>query len=509
MTERTSAPQHQVLIVGGGTAGWMTALLMAKRWQAQPVQVSLVESADIGIIGVGEGSTPSLKRFFQELGIADEVWMPRCHATYKVNIRFDGWSPATGQPSYSHPFISQLDQLSELAFYQNCFSRRQGMAVATAPEQFLFNGYLAAQQLSPLTPANFPFRIEYGYHFDSGLLGQFLQEQAALLGVTRHQATIHAVEQHANGDIAAVVSDDGRRFAADLFVDCTGFRSLLLQQTLQVPFEPFASNLFNDAAVVFPTEVLAELPTETRATALTHGWAWQIPLQHRTGNGYVYSRQFTSADAAETELRAHLGLLDSAVSARHLSMNVGQVHEHWARNCLAVGLSQGFIEPLEATALHLVQTAVETFIEDYEQGQFSRKFQARYNHSIRQRFDATRDYIVAHYKLNSRDDSDYWRANRANEQLSSSLQSLLNVWFELGDLGHEVARQQRETMFGTTSWHCLLAGYGVFPALQKQQPTPEQLRQLDQLQAQGVAALFQGCRLNFQPQRALFRRDAL
>ena len=307
-------------IVGGGTAGWMAALLFAHKWlkpapaakQTRPVQITLIEAPDIGIIGVGEGSTPSLKRFFQKLGIADSEWMPACQATYKTNIRFVNWSPAAAAmglgSDYSHPFISQPDLHSETAFYSNCFKRRLGLAVETAPEKFLLNGYLAAQQLAPLTPANFPFRIEYGYHFDSGLLGQFLKQKALAMGVQYQAMTVTQVNQSPDGRIASLTGEIAptatvklcRRWSADFFIDCTGFRANLLQQTLQVPFESFASNLFNDAAVVLPTEAFAIPPVETKATALFNGWAWQIPLRHRTGNGYVYSSAFVSKDAAET-----------------------------------------------------------------------------------------------------------------------------------------------------------------------------------------------------------------
>jgi hypothetical protein len=274
-----------------------------------------------------------------------------------------------------------------------------------------------------------------------------------------------------------------------------------MQKTLAVPFQSFANNLFNDAAVVLPTAALADVPVETTATALSNGWAWQIPLQHRTGHGYVYSSAFTDADNAELELRTELGLVDSAVQARHLKMKVGQLQQHWYKNCLAVGLSQGFIEPLEATALHLVQTSVQIFIDQYQFSQATALQQQQYNQQICERFERVRDYIVAHYKLNSRDDSDYWRANRANTELSDSLLQILDCWYRRHDLDQGIKRQQLSSHFGTSSWHCLLSGYGIYPALLAAQdqlekrPDPYQDLQLD--------AFFTACLLNFMPQHDL------
>lgn len=490
---------HRITIVGGGTAGWMTALLMAQHWRHRPVDITLIESEDIGIIGVGEGSTPTMKRFFAAMGIADSDWMPACEATYKVSIQFDGWSPATGVRSYSHPFISQLDVHSQDAFVSNCLKRRQGLAVVTAPEHFLFNGYLAAQHLTPVAPANFPFRLEYGYHFDAVLLGKYLRDRAKALGVQHHTASINRVALSVAGEIEQLITNDGCSFTADLFVDCTGFSSLLLQQALNVPFESFGGQLLNDAAVALPSAALSPLPTQTLASAMQAGWAWQIPLQHRTGNGYVYSSAFKSKDQAETELRAALGLLDADVSARHLNMRVGQVKQHWAKNCLAIGLSQGFIEPLEATALHLVQTAVETFLEDYDAGNWSTLHQDKYNHCIRQRFEATRDYILAHYLFNTRQDTDYWRAARQPDVMPLTLADIRDAWLNGLDLAPVLQQQNRETLFGPLSWYCLFAGYGVFPRLNTQQPAAEILRQQDAWITQGIGPLFQGCALNFTP----------
>lgn len=486
-----SAP-IRLAIVGGGTAGWMAANLLAQRWPDRRAHVLLVEAPEIGTIGVGEGSTPSLKRFFEVLGIAEAEWMPACNATYKVNIRFAGWSPGAGIADYSHPFTTQVDIHTEDAFTRNCGNRRLGHDVPVRPDDFFLNGVLAAQRKAPVAPDHFPFRMEYGYHFDSGLLGQFLRSRAVANGVEHVARQVIGIERAENGDVAALNTREGERIAADWFIDCSGLSALLMEGALGVPFHGFGANLFNDSAVVLPTAAPPSPFPETRATALSNGWAWAIPLTNRVGNGYVYSADFLSADAAETELRAHLGLLDSDVAARHLRFRVGQLDRHWERNCIAIGLSQGFIEPLEATALHLVLGTVEAFIKQLEAGDFTARYRAEFNAEITERIERVRDYIVAHYKLNTRDDSDYWRANRENDALSPALAQILDCWFGRRDLVALLDGQRGHSHFGSASWHCLLAGYGAFPGL-----AATQRDDVDFYRDRDIARFLHGCALNF------------
>ena len=488
----------RIVVVGGGTAGWMAANLFARQWGPGVAEVTLVESPDIGIIGVGEGSTPTLKRFFETMGIAEQDWMPACHATYKVSISFEGWSPASGIASYQHPFISQTDTFTTQAFHVNCRTRRLGLDVNTRPEDFLLNGALARQLKAPLPSWNFPFDIQYGYHFDSALLGAYLRTHAKSLGVIHREEKVSRVELFGNGEISHLVTARDERIEGDLFVDCTGFASVLLQKTLGVGFKSFRENLFNDAAVVLPTPALETLPVQTVSAALSAGWAWQIPLTHRTGNGYVYSSDHITAEQAERELRAKLQVADD-VEARHLKMRVGQALEHWHANCIGLGLSQGFIEPLEATALHLVQTSIESFIEAFEKGGRTQQYRDHYNRQITARFEHVRDYIVAHYRLNTRDDSDYWRENRRNNHLSDSLRQILDVWYRQEDLVQELRRQDIPTHFSVTSWHCLLAGYGVFPGLASEQPGRGDL-----YREQKVAEFIDRCAVNFTDQAQVF-----
>lgn len=274
------------------------------------------------------------------------------------------------------------------------------------------------------------------------------------------------VERHESGDIAALQLHSGARIEADLFVDCSGFRGLLITETLDEPFHSYRDNLFNDRAIAIPTPLAEgeDIPCETVSTALRHGWAWQIPLTTRYGNGYVYSSDFVGDDEAERELREHLGAAAEGATARRLRMRVGRVGQHWRQNCVAIGLSQGFIEPLEATALMLIQLSVEQFIADLQGDGFGRGRQAAYNARVNAMFDGVRDYVVAHYQLNTRRDSDYWRANRAHRNISDRLASLLDVWDRGGDFEAELERHGAALMYLRPSWYCLFAGMGRFPA---------------------------------------------
>lgn len=465
----------KIVIVGGGTAGWMSALIMARQWIAQGVQVELLESPEVGIIGVGEGSTPALKMFFDSLDIAEAEWMPECNATYKCGISFENWSIHAEGERYFHPFSAALDRQTLPIFMHNVQARLRGADVYVHPDRFFVASRIARECLSPVAPENFPFDVHYGYHFDAVLLGQFLRKKAVARGVVHRVCHIAQVQQDDAGNIAALLTDTGEVHAADFFVDCTGFTSLLLQKTLQTPFVSYSNNLLNDAAVAMPSEIGEKIPSETVSTALKHGWAWKIPLTNRYGNGYVYSSAFCSADEAERELRECLGLLEADIPVRHLKMKIGRAQEHWVKNCLAVGLSQGFIEPLEATALFLVQQTIAVFADYFTRGEFTDRYRAEFNQRINGHFDGVRDYIVTHYKTSSRRDTDYWRANTADQQdISTSMRELYSAWFAGKDLAAEVQRLEIGHYYPAPSWYCILAGMGIVPkAEQLRKPTAE------------------------------------
>ena len=470
-SEDTHSKKLSIVILGGGTAGWMTANLMAEKWKNHTISITLIESPSIGVIGVGEGSTPQLKTFFDKINITEKQWMPQCNATYKNGILFKDWSTRPGFESYFHPFTSLIDAHTAPAFVYNTQYRRKGFDVDCLPDRFFLSAQLAKQQKSPVGEFNFPFDIGYGYHFDAVLLGKYLGKLAIKKGVEHISAKVKEVNLNDTGDIYSLSLDDERVVQGDLFVDCSGFSSILLQKSLKVPFISFKENLFNDSAVTISvprdSKTQQKVNSQTISTAMKFGWAWDIPLTNRTGNGYVYSSDYCSAEQAELELREKLSLVGADIDVRHLKMKVGRVEKHWYKNCVAIGLSQGFIEPLEATALHFVQESIEGFIDNFTEGGFTQTYQDAFNNKMNNRFDGIRDYIVAHYRLSSREDTDYWQKNSENPNISNNLKKIVQCWVAGDDLNKALIQPGMVSFYPPVSWHAILAGYGIFPELAK------------------------------------------
>ena len=496
-----------IVILGGGTAGWMTANLLQKKWRQRGIQISVVESPDIGIIGVGEGSTPLLKEFFDSLEISESEWMPQCNATYKNGISFNDWSTVPGYESYFHPFPCSLDFATFGFLYKYTELRRKGADVLAHPNRFSLMAGLTERKLAPLPAENFPFHFQYGYHFDSVLIGKFLREKAKESGVSHIEATVEKVEQESDGSIKSLLLNTGQILSGDFFVDCSGFASILLQKTLKVPFVSFAENLFNDSAVAIPTDIETEIPAETLSTALSNGWAWKIPLTNRFGNGYVFSSKYCSPDEAETELRTHLNILESDVEARHLKMKVGRVQETWAKNCVAVGLSQGFIEPLEATALQFVYSTIEQFSQALEEGNFSGKNRDEFNARMNANFEGVRDYIVLHYKTNSRSDSQYLKDNRENQKISDNLRAMIECWYAIEDTQEALTRLNIGSYYSQRSWTCLLAGVGVFPKQENLVIPDKENVGMAMKDLKYVDDFIKGCSMNFESHGKLLSRQ--
>ncbi|MFT5840623.1 MAG: hypothetical protein ACI9UT_003136 [Flavobacteriales bacterium] len=451
----------QIVILGGGTAGWMCATLMANRWNKLGVNITLVESSEIGTIGVGEGSTPFLRQFFNTLGISEKEWMPECDATYKCGIAFPNWTGGSAPQSYFHPFYSEVDSPIVNDFFASCQQRRQGFDSSCLPNDYFVTAYLAATNKAPYTHSNQTLGVDYGYHFDAEKLGQFLAKHAKKLGVKHIQDQVCVIHQCEAG-IESLETEKHGLLEADLFVDCSGLKGVLIQQTLGEERVDYQKYLPNNRAVAIATAHKTGIKTAsyTVSKALENGWVWAIPLQSRMGNGYVYSSDYLSEEQAEQQLREELNEYDAP--ALHLRWNPGRINQHWKGNCLAIGLSQGFLEPLEAPMLNQTQQSCEAFIEYCEKkGDVAQK-QAQFNQTINRLIDGTRDYLQAHYALNSRTDSQYWLDNRNNTQRSKVLNTIINGWKNTESFESALAQNINELTYAKTSWYCILAGMGCF-----------------------------------------------
>lgn len=477
-----------VIIVGGGTAGWMTACLMQKHWPRSHIQ--LIESSAIGTIGVGEGSTPFMKHFFAQIGLAESDWMPQCDATYKVGIQFDAWTQNPAYPGYFHPFFTPFDLDTGNQFFDAVNQRRQGQRRDCHPEHYFLTAELVRQGLCP-SALNVDTQIDYAYHFDAGKLAEVMKQHCLSAGLTHIIDTIEGVDSDGKSIQRLHTSAHGS-LEAELFVDCSGFNGILAKKALNRDFLSYADTLFNNAAVAIqtPHNETHPLQLQTRSEALSSGWMWQIPLTSRIGNGYVYCSDFISPEQAESELKHRLNIEETSdVKVRHLKMEVGRLEQHWSGNCAAIGLAQGFIEPLEATALMLVQYSISQLIDSW-QPQSPASIQDKYNSDLNRMFDGIRDYIAAHYLLNDRIDSPYWQACRERMVVPPTLDALYNAWQTGQNFDKALNDVAKELVYLRPSWYCIFAGMGQFDGSDKDTviPTSSSRQTLQALVAKYFAA---------------------
>jgi hypothetical protein len=462
---------RNIIILGGGTAGWMAANLMSKLLGKHGVRIKLIASDSVATIGVGEGSTPFLKEFFDLLDIPEREWMPASNATYKCGIRFPDWAKNGSYESYFHPFYSDIDGPQAQKFFEKCNLRRNGHPTEVTPDDYFYTTYIANQLKAPKTPNDPGSGITYGYHFDAELLAKFLKSCALRVGVEHLDDVVEGVHLDSQGQVAMLTTASSGLIRGDFFVDCSGFKGLIVQQTLGETLKSFSDYLFCDSAVAIQSPLEQDkIPSETISQALSNGWAWRIPLQNRYGNGYVFSSRYIDAGRAEFELRNYLGLKGSEHKALHLKWTPGRIEQHWKKNCLAVGLSQGFLEPLEAPMLFIIQRTILEFIDNLLAGLTSSEHKELFNNKINTIIDGTRDYLQAHYKVNTRSDSQFWIDCRANQTMSNPLHDILGAWQDLEVFDEVLARHQDKLAYLKTSWYCLLAGKGFYKPLSIETP---------------------------------------
>ncbi|MFT4076807.1 MAG: tryptophan 7-halogenase [Asticcacaulis sp.] len=447
---------RRLVVVGGGTAGWMTACLLSKLPGTRNHTITLVESEAIGTVGVGEATIPAIRLFNDLLDIDEDEFVRRTNATFKLGIHFVNWRK-DGE-SYIHPFgLFGVDK-DGIEFHH--FMLRQA-AAGGSRDYGRYNAEIMAIREGRFgRPPDVPEmpRINYAFQFDAALYAAFLREQAESKGVVRREGRIVRVHQAAeSGDVTAVELEDGSRIEGDLFIDCSGFRGLLIEETLKAGYEDWSQWLPCDRAVAVPCKK-AEGPLQpyTRSTAQEAGWQWRIPLQHRTGNGYVFSSQFISEDEATAKLMSRLDgepLKDPKV----LRFTTGRRRKTWSHNVIALGLASGFLEPLESTSIHLVQVGLAKLLTLFPNQGIVPAAVDQYNREMTEEYINIKDFLIAHYYVTERDGSPFWDYCR-NMTVPDSLRARLDLFAATG----QTAVRQHE-LFKPVSWFSVLVGQGLTP----------------------------------------------
>jgi len=453
----SSSSLSSILIVGGGTAGWMTAAALAHKLAPLPICITLVESDEIGTVGVGEATVPHIRFFNKTLGIDEAEFMRRTKATFKLGIEFRNWG-ALGA-NYIHPFGAYGAPWDGVDFHH--FWRRgvdEGSAGSIEEHSLPIAMARAGRFAFPSPdPASLLSTYSYAFQFDAGLYARFLRSLAEANGVRRIEGKIVHVDQRSdNGFVQSVRLDNGTELAADLFVDCSGFRSLLVGQTLGSEWQSWKHWLPCDRAIAMPCSRIGATEPLTRSTAREAGWMWRIPLQHRTGNGHVYSSAHLSDDEAEQALVEQLDGTPLGGPNR-LRFEAGKRRQQWVANCVAIGLASGFLEPLESTSIHLVQLAIGRLLEFLPVHGWDPLDAAEFNRIMALEYERVRDFLILHYCATERTDTPFWNDCRTMT-LPDSLEEKIALFRERG-----VVARYREGMFLEPSWVAVYLGQGIVP----------------------------------------------
>ncbi|MDE1146179.1 MAG: tryptophan 7-halogenase [Azospirillaceae bacterium] len=446
---------RKIVIVGGGTAGWMAAAVLGRVLKGRYGSVELVESAEIGTVGVGEATIPPIQFLNHMLGIDEVDFIRQTQATFKLGIEFRNWTRL--DHSYFHPFGPHGHGIEAVSFH-HYWLRQRAMGDTTPIEDYspaTVAAYKGKFQI-PAPDARPPL-VSYAYHFDAGLYAQYLRAHAERHGVKRTEGKIIRVEQRGeDGFIDHLLLENGTRVAGDLFIDCSGFRALLIGQTLQTSYEEWSRWLPCDRALAVPCEGVEEITPYTRSTAREAGWQWRIPLQHRIGNGYVYSSNFLNDDEAASTLLANLDGKPQA-DPRLLRFTAGRRRQSWSKNCVSLGLASGFMEPLESTSIHLVQSGLFRLLSLLPRAGYEQAAVDEYNRLTNLEYEQIRDFLVLHYHAVERDDTPLWNYCRTMS-IPDSLAHKIELFRERG----RIARFD-DQLFVEPSWLAVFLGQGVTP----------------------------------------------
>lgn len=465
-----------ILIVGGGTAGWMAAAMLGFLLENSKTKVQIIESEEIGTVGVGEATIPTIIEFNNMLGINEDEFIAATQATFKLGIEFQNWRQLGD--SYIHPFGDFGVDFDSTPFYQywaNLYS--QGKAEDLFEYSLMVQACRQNKFMRPLKdrPQSALSGINYAFQFDAGLYAAFLRKYAQAKGVERIEGKIEHVKQNADsGFIESVTTADHREYRADFFIDCSGFRGLLIEQTLKTGYEDWTRWLPCDRAVAIPCSSNEPPIPYTRATAREAGWQWRIPLQHRIGNGYVYCSQFLSDDEALHTLHTHLDG-EALAEPNFIRFTAGRRKKVWNKNVLALGLAAGFMEPLESTSIHLVQTTLARLLAHFPDKRFVQDDIDTVNERTALEYERVRDFLVLHYSLTERTDTPFWKHCQTLER-PLHLKRKLAQFKQSGRIFDE-----HLDLFSASSWLAVMYGQGLkpegyHPITNKVEPTTLQQR---------------------------------
>ncbi|MFN3877389.1 MAG: tryptophan halogenase family protein [Brevundimonas sp.] len=447
---------RRIVILGGGTAGWMTAAALSHRLAGRGMDIVLIESDAIGIVGVGEATLPHIRFFNTAMGIDEQTLIDRTKATFKLGIQFVDWGRA-GE-AYIHPFGAYGEPIDGIDFH-HIWAMRRAAGDPTPLDDYSYpvRAAEACRFQSPIAnPASPLSTFSYAFQFDASLYAAFLKEVSCARGVVRTEGKVVSHSQDSDtGDITALTLEDGRRIEGDLFIDCSGFRGHLIAQALETPFDDWSHWLPCDSAFAVPCETTAPVGPYTRATARQAGWQWRIPLQHRTGNGHVFSSAHISDEAAVGVLMSNLEG-PALAEPRRLSFRTGRRRQLWNRNVVAVGLSGGFLEPLESTSIYLIQLGITTLLDLFPDKAAMADDAREYNAVMALEFERIRDFLVLHYVANQRDEP-FWREMRSMTW-PDSLSAKVEAFVTRGLLpDYDIG------VFHPPSWLAVLAGQNILP----------------------------------------------